>query len=412
VREATAFALRRFGDATAIPALLKALADPESTVRAATAFALGEIRDPVTIPNLLRALADPESIVRQASAMAMGEIGDSSALPALLGALADPESSVRRAVAWALRQFKDPTMISPVLLAWQRAALNDRSGLEIYDLLARLAPLAYPTLSTEWHGLRHDLLPPTSYTLALGLAPRQEWASLAEAAYRQVLERLPAFAPAVLELARLLMRWPGRTADARDVLERHLQHCPSDAEAMDLLGASLSLIGEYDRAVAAFRQAVLNAQDTMHKATYLRHCVGVCLELGHLDDAEKDLRGAEELHPDSWHMHALWSMLQLERGQQAHALSRAGQAAQTRDAPAAAHFALGLALLAGGQNVLAGAAFEQGIHRAEDWGEIASAMQDLRRQQTRQGELPGAEEVLPRLQTARDRLVARWPPAP
>ena len=122
VRAAAARALRRIGDAAAVPGLLAALGDANADVRRAAA-ALGEIGYAAAVPWLLAALDDAEARVREAAAKALGQIGDAAAVPGLLAALGDAEANVREAAAAALGQIGAPAV--PRLLAALRDAEED-----------------------------------------------------------------------------------------------------------------------------------------------------------------------------------------------------------------------------------------------------------------------------------------------
>ena len=74
--------LRRDG-----PALIAALADPDSLVRARAAFALGSVQDPEAVLPLRGVLSDPVPAVRADAAFALGQTADSTAGVALLVAL-------------------------------------------------------------------------------------------------------------------------------------------------------------------------------------------------------------------------------------------------------------------------------------------------------------------------------------
>jgi HEAT repeat protein len=114
VREAAAAALREIGYAAAVPGLLAALGDADWRVRRAAAAALGQIGAPA-VPGLLAALRDADADVREAAAAALGEIGDAAAVPGLLAALGDADWNVREAAAAALEQIGDAAV--PGLLA-------------------------------------------------------------------------------------------------------------------------------------------------------------------------------------------------------------------------------------------------------------------------------------------------------
>lgn len=86
---------------------------------------------------------------------------------------------------------------------------------------------------------------------------------------------------------------------------------------------------------------------------------------------------------------------------------------------AEAHFTLGLALLCSGRREAAEEAYETGLQRAREWGDssatlrtsLEDACRALEKQIRARGDLACATEILSRLRTARDALVAQWPAA-
>lgn len=89
-----------------VPLLLRALDDPDPTVRNVAVTYLGIVRDdPATEVNgLIKALADESPEVRQAAAAGLGEYGAlaEKAVPALKKAAGDPDEDVRREAGRAL----------------------------------------------------------------------------------------------------------------------------------------------------------------------------------------------------------------------------------------------------------------------------------------------------------------------
>ncbi|MGO8670081.1 MAG: HEAT repeat domain-containing protein [Capsulimonadaceae bacterium] len=131
IRFAGAVGLGATGDAGAIPALVKALADLPYVAGAAVA-ALGKIGTPA-VPCLVELLTDPRfndarvkvppspdrpnsSSLRGHAAMNLGTIGDHRAVPALVAALGDPDLNMRRDAADALGDIKPPAA-PPELIA-------------------------------------------------------------------------------------------------------------------------------------------------------------------------------------------------------------------------------------------------------------------------------------------------------
>lgn len=127
-RREAALALGQVGrrtEAEAIPALQKALADPDAFVRLHAAAALGTIgpRAAATVPSLVERLADRDPMVADGAAKALGRLG-AKASAALSKAL-DPQESpedVRVLAAFALGGL-GADGVSPLL-----RGLNDRSA--------------------------------------------------------------------------------------------------------------------------------------------------------------------------------------------------------------------------------------------------------------------------------------------
>jgi tetratricopeptide (TPR) repeat protein len=113
-------------------------------------------------------------------------------------------------------------------------------------------------------------------------------------------------------------------------------------------------------------------------------------------------------HPD---LHLRHAQLNLARGELDAAVARSRQALEKGRDLAEAHFTLGLALLCTGQREAAEGAYNAGLERAREWSELEDACQALERLMQARTDLAGATEILDRLRTARDELVARWPTA-
>ncbi|MBN1891027.1 MAG: response regulator [Thermoflexales bacterium] len=130
-----------------VQGLLKAVGHPEVGIRGASVCALLRLGqsshllqiDPPPVDLLLRALEDPDCSVRQAAASMLGQIQALQALEALLAALQDVDSNVRQAVATALGQIGDSRAIKP-LEAFVSATASDRerwAGARALSVLGR-----------------------------------------------------------------------------------------------------------------------------------------------------------------------------------------------------------------------------------------------------------------------------------
>jgi HEAT repeat protein/cyclophilin family peptidyl-prolyl cis-trans isomerase len=95
--------------------LLTLLGDPEARVRRRSALAVGRVRLPEGVTALTPVLqSDAEAEVRQMAAFAMGLIGDASAAPALLAAINDPDPLIQGRAAEALGLMGHKAAVQPI----------------------------------------------------------------------------------------------------------------------------------------------------------------------------------------------------------------------------------------------------------------------------------------------------------
>lgn len=96
------------GIASAIPALIEALSDPDPKVGESALWALAYCK-PHSVEPLSECLAHPQPLVRERAAHSLGNIGDEAqaALPALRELLVDGDQAVRRRGAWAIGLIHD-----------------------------------------------------------------------------------------------------------------------------------------------------------------------------------------------------------------------------------------------------------------------------------------------------------------
>jgi HEAT repeat protein len=101
----------------AVPAVVQALEDRESSIRQMAALTLGQIGSAAgeVVPALAKALRDPDPPVRGAAATSLGNLRAQEALPALEEAVKDPNKGVQRASLQAIRriQGKEKTRKTP-----------------------------------------------------------------------------------------------------------------------------------------------------------------------------------------------------------------------------------------------------------------------------------------------------------
>ena len=107
VRMAAARALGELRDERALMRLITTLADDQWRVRELAAWALSEMKDERAVAPLCSVLlSDVRVEVRRQAAEALGEIASAEALPALKRALNDPEARVSTKAAWAISEIE------------------------------------------------------------------------------------------------------------------------------------------------------------------------------------------------------------------------------------------------------------------------------------------------------------------
>jgi HEAT repeat protein len=128
-RVAAAQALGSIGDPAAVVPLGRALAAREASVRGAAVAGLRELRGFQDSTPALPLLADADEWVRTQAVLTVGATRKASpaAVPALVKLLGDPSSSVRKKAAWALGEIGAPAAVAGPAL--QRAAREDRDPL-------------------------------------------------------------------------------------------------------------------------------------------------------------------------------------------------------------------------------------------------------------------------------------------
>ncbi|MFN2251397.1 MAG: HEAT repeat domain-containing protein [Anaerolineae bacterium] len=146
VRRASAAALGRLGDPSAIPALLTALGDPDEPVRETASDSLAEFGER-TVQPLVRQLNVPNEVVRQAAIVALARQGN-RAVPALIPLLDSSSATGRAEAAEALAQIGSPAV--PALLAVLRGApaesTSDSTLQGVAGALTKIGRPAVPAL--------------------------------------------------------------------------------------------------------------------------------------------------------------------------------------------------------------------------------------------------------------------------
>jgi HEAT repeat protein len=109
VRQTAAQAFQKgLSDRSAVDTLIKALKDPDASVRGAAAAALGTIKDKAAVPDLCLALKDESEHVRWSVVCNLAKIGDKAAIGALTELIANPEEilNIKDAAREAFRQLR------------------------------------------------------------------------------------------------------------------------------------------------------------------------------------------------------------------------------------------------------------------------------------------------------------------
>jgi len=99
-------ALGKVGDESALPAILDAVKDSNSTIRRFAVSALADLGDTRAVDALIGALNDSETDIRVAATMALGRLGGKRAENALIALLDDKEISVRAQAVIALGHLR------------------------------------------------------------------------------------------------------------------------------------------------------------------------------------------------------------------------------------------------------------------------------------------------------------------
>jgi hypothetical protein len=115
IRRALALTLGRAGDPRAVPALVRALEDPDVETQLYSIWALGAIGESGAEASILPKLQHEDPAIRKMSAFALGQIGNPAAIPALRISLQDTVPDVTWNAAVALARLGDRSGL-PILL--------------------------------------------------------------------------------------------------------------------------------------------------------------------------------------------------------------------------------------------------------------------------------------------------------
>jgi len=145
-RAADELAIRK--DSRAVEAVIRAMRDPQGTIRVCVmASALGHLRDPRALSALTEAMFDTGNRdLRLCAMQSIGMIGDSAAVPSLIEALQDNNTPV--AAANALARIGDERGVLPIIQAaadpdkrlWMIMALGELGSATAMPFLQSMEP--------------------------------------------------------------------------------------------------------------------------------------------------------------------------------------------------------------------------------------------------------------------------------
>ncbi|MCB9662925.1 MAG: tetratricopeptide repeat protein [Alphaproteobacteria bacterium] len=248
-------------------------------VRASAAVALGE-RTEAQAGTVLAAAADPDPLVRFGAVRALGRLPPQVAAPALAERLDDGARAVRFEAA---------------------ALLRDLGGSQRPELAGRLAPVVAELRAQA----RRDGDRAEGLLLEGTLAWQDGAPEVAEAAYRQALDRDPELVAAWVDLADVL-RAQGREAEALRTLDEGLGRHPEAAVLHHARGLALVRAGRKSEALDALRRAVeLDPGEVRHA-----YVLAIALhDQGQPAAAREVLDAARARHPASEALRALRTSL-------------------------------------------------------------------------------------------------------
>ncbi len=112
-RRIVMYLLAKYGDASAVPALIDGLKDKDALVRGEAAISLGKLHARKALAALQPALQDPDDHVRGSAAYGLGLMGDPAGVALLRPLLKDDSAFVRAVAADSLQTLGDRTAKPP-----------------------------------------------------------------------------------------------------------------------------------------------------------------------------------------------------------------------------------------------------------------------------------------------------------
>lgn len=238
-RRNAVWALTRLDSAEAREAVLKALRDPDESVRQAALHSTGLWRDARAVPHLIRILETGAASLQRAAAESLGRIGDPTAIPALIAsAAATGDRVLEHSIVYALIEINEPAATAAAGL--QAASPGSR----------RAALIALDQMDS-------GTLAPAGVIALL----KSEDASLQETAWWIVAHR-PQWSDALATFFRERLSARDLSPAARDDLQLKLAQFGENPAIQELLAAAVDRAAPRDRA-AALRAMALAARTRM-----------------------------------------------------------------------------------------------------------------------------------------------------
>ncbi|MCC5887420.1 MAG: tetratricopeptide repeat protein [Gammaproteobacteria bacterium] len=266
-----AFTTARAGNPAAEQPLVKIATDADmpAIVRGTAVLELRPFLSSASIDVVPEALNDKDPLLRLAGLRSMEALPPAQRLPLAEGLLDDPLLAVRSEAGRVLAG------VSPQTLS---ASQSERLQRAVHEYIATL---------------KHNADRADANTRLGDLFATQGKTEQAEAAYRQAMERDPAYVPAYANLADLL-RFTGRDAEAAVVLERGLARLPEAAALHHTQGLLQVRGGDTEAAVASLESAARLAPEN---ARFVYVYAIALNSTGERTQALQALRDAAEWHP-------------------------------------------------------------------------------------------------------------------
>ncbi len=233
-------------DAVRAP-LLRALGDPDATVRLEAADVAGRLQLPESTPILVEWIDDPDVALREAATRALGRLGDAEQRGPLVRALGDPDARVRRAAVGAVAALGGAESVVPLL-----GRLDDDDPQVRVDAATALGALGDARATVPLVGRARDNAPEVRAAVYAALGALGDARSLAPLAQGLRDEQEDARLAAIAALGRL------DTDAAVDALDERLE-----GEAPRVRRAIVAALGARSAASEAGSRALTATVDAL-----------------------------------------------------------------------------------------------------------------------------------------------------